>query len=339
MPSGYENGHQITQTPLLILSEADRLGISWRELPGSRIIELSYKGKLNYFRAQDPFNTSYVGWYAVQYKDVTKNLLNEHGIMTPKGYTIEKKDPIEHWRLVFNSLSKPLVVKPNNGAQGKGVFMNISDFEDFKVKVVKSLENFDDEFAAVVVEEMFQGSEYRVLVTRKKIIGITNRVPANVVGDGESTIEALIKKKNSDPRRKDDPTAALVTIKVDENVLKCLADKSLSIHSVPALNEQVLLRYNSNISTGGDSIDYTEKAHESVRKIAMQTIHAIPGLEICGIDFMSKDILAEQNRDTYRIVEVNHSPGFSIHDMPYEGKNRHAAREFLNLLFPELENL
>jgi glutamate--cysteine ligase len=83
----------------------------------------------------------------------------------------------------------------------------------------------------------------------------------------------------------------------------------------------------------------TDVAHPSVKEIALKVMAAIPGLEFAGIDFMTTDIAAPQSAGTYIIVEVNGSPGFCIHDYPYEGQNRHAAREFLFLIFPELRDM
>src|SRR5690606_19949911 len=100
--------------------------------------------------------------------------------------------------------------------------------------------------------------------------------------------------------------------------------------------KQVFLRQNSNISTGGDSIDVTDIAHPSVSEIALRAMKAFPGLAFAGIDFMTRDITQPQTQDTYTIIEVNTSPGFCIHDDPYQGENRHVAREFLYILFPKL---
>lgn len=96
------------------------------------------------------------------------------------------------------------------------------------------------------------------------------------------------------------------------------------------------MRKVSNVSQGGDAIDFTDQAHPSVIEIALKTIRAIPRLSFTGMDFMTKDITKPQTKDSYVIIEINDSPGFDIHDNPYQGKNRHAAREFLYLMFPEL---
>ncbi len=51
---------------------------------------------------------------------------------------------------------------------------------------------------------------------------------------------------------------------------------------------------------------------------------------------MTTDISQEQTQDSYIIIEINGSPMLAMHDSPFVGKNRHAAREFLFLVFPDL---
>ncbi|MBW7955994.1 hypothetical protein H3C66_04650 [Patescibacteria group bacterium] len=336
-PKGWVATDPMATTAELTLLAAEKYGITSRELPGTRIMELEYQGQKAYFQAQNPFAQSCIALYATSNKTIEKNLLTEAGISVAKGFTINKTDSREYWREVFEAVPKPLVLKPTHGTQGRQVYTSIEKYEDFEKAVEDILPSHPAMAAGVVVETMFQGEEYRVLVTREKVIGITNRKPANVVGDGTSTIQQLIDIKNQDPRRKNDPNNYLVTINVDKHVLSYLASQNLTLESVVEEGQQIFLRKNSNISTGGDSIDVTDIAHPSVGELSLRAIQAFPGLLIAGIDFMTTDITQPQTADSYIIVEVNNSPGYSIHDLPYQGKNRHAADEYLKILFPTLE--
>lgn len=336
-PQGWIYTEPMATTAELTLIAAEKYGITYRELPGTRIMELEYQGKKTYFHAQDPFDQSCIALYATGNKTIEKNLLTEAGVSVAKGFTINKTDTKEYWREIFESVPKPLVLKPSHGTQGRQVYTNINDYETFEKAVEDILPSHPAMAAGVIVESMFQGEEYRVLVSREKVIGIANRKPANVVGDGKSTIRQLIDLKNQDPRRKNDPNNYLVTINVDKHVESYMASQNITLDTIPEEGKQVFLRKNSNISTGGDSIDVTDLAHPSVGEIALKAIQAFPGLLIAGIDFMTKDITQPQTPDSYIVVEVNNTPGYSIHDLPYQGKNRHAADEFLKILFPNLE--
>lgn len=335
-PKGWEDAFSMATTAELTLMASEKYGITYREIPGTRIMELTYNGEKTYFQAQNPFRQSCIALYATSNKTIEKGLLMEAGISVAKGYTISKTDSKDYWKELYDSVSHPLVLKPTHGTQGRSVYTNINDYETFEKAVMEVLPDHPAMAAGVIVETMFDGEEYRVLTTREKVIGIINRKPANVVGDGHSTIQQLIDIKNQDPRRKNDPNNFLVTINVDQHVKSYMATQNVTLDTVLEGGKQLFLRKNSNISTGGDSIDVTDIAHPDVADICLRATRAFPGLEIAGVDFMTKDITKPQTPESYIVVEVNNSPGFSIHDLPYQGKNRHAADEFLKILFPSL---
>jgi len=323
---------------ILTLHEAEKYGMTTEEIPDTKIFKITYKDQAQYFRAQNPAQTTGIAFQASTDKNMGRSLLKRAGISISEGFTIKKSDPVEYWLEVFAALQKPLVVKPTNGTQGQSVFMNVAEEGAFRTAVRVCLQHTLHISAGAVVEEMFQGQEYRILASAAKIIGVINRRPANVVGDGTSTITQLIEQKNSDPRRGDDPNDVLVKIKVDNHVTSHIESQGLTLESIPEKDLRVFLRLNSNISTGGDSLDVTDQVHPTVIEVAQRAMAAFPGLAFAGIDFMTKDITAPQTPDSYVIVEVNDSPGYSIHDQPYEGKNRHGAYEFLCVIFPQLRN-
>lgn len=320
-----------------IIAEAEQLGITWREIPGTRIFELTYKGRNAYFRRRIPFSTTDVGYYGCLDKNVTRLLLQDKGIQIPRGFVLRKSDNQDYWIEVFNALSKPLVIKPTHASHGDGVYLNVLTLEDFIQSVKKAFTTRDYPDAGVLVEETMGGKECRILATREKVIAIMHRVPANVVGNGLNTIKQLIEIKNLDPMREDIDDALYRQIRVDDDLLRNITSQDLTLESVPKKDEVIYLRQVSNLSQGGDGIDITDEVHESVKEVALKVINAIPGLSFAGIDFMTKDYLSTQTNDMYSVIEVNNSPELAIHDKPLiGGKNRHAAREFLRLHFPEL---
>jgi D-alanine-D-alanine ligase-like ATP-grasp enzyme len=339
-PKGIHEEQTVSLSTRLVLEEAEKRGITWQAIPNSRMFELKYKDITRYFHYQMPSNTLEIGFSVCLNKASAKEFLQRAQVSTPRGYYIPMHVTDKaYWQEIFQALTKPLVVKPSHGKQGQAVHMNIETEVDFMSAVESVLKDSREDEEGALVEETFVGSEYRILATKEKVLGIINRVPANVVGDGTSTIQQLIDQKNSDPRRSDDIYDPLCKIKVDSHVQEHLTRQQLTVETVPAKDQQVFLRQNSNISTGGDSYDVTDIAHPSVLEIAVRTTQAIPGAYFVGIDFMTKDITQPQSAETYIIVEVNGSPGLSIHDFPYVGKSRDCAKELLFLIFPEVKDL
>lgn len=331
------NGKTMTISTKLILTEAENLGISWQAISDSPIIELSYNDHIEHLIWQVPGNCTIVGYISCQNKMITKSFLQKSSISVARGYQILPSDPKEYWTQVFSDLSKPLVVKPAAGSQGAEVVVNIHEEQAFTKAVTKALSFTQEMEPSVLVEEMFDGKEYRVIATKEKVVAVTHRVPANVVGDGTQTIQELIDQKNTDSRRGDNfDIQPLKKIKIDDEVLACLQRQQLDIQTVPQAGVQVFLRQNSNLSTGGDSIDFTDKVHPSVKEICVRVMQSIPGLLWGGIDFMTKDITTLQTPDMYQIIEVNSSPGIFMHELPAEGQSRAVSKELLHILFPEI---
>lgn len=321
----------------IILEAAKEANVAFREVVGTECFRLEYQGNIQYLRWQVPVQTSAIGKIVTDRKDYTSAFLLEHDLSVSPFYTVFRDDHEAQWLEIFEALRKPLVIKPVKGTHGKGVRVDINAAEEFLEIVRKRFQEHPDE-KVVHVEEMFQGGqEYRILATRNDVIGVIQRIPANVIGDGVHTIEQLLLEKNADPRRGEQVgKKALVVITIDDVMRQFLQKQGKDLSSVPTKGEQVFLRAVSNLAQGGDSIDQTDIIHPSVRDIALRCMRAIPDLAIAGIDFMTHDISVEQHNDAYVIIEVNSSPMLSMHDFPYQGQSRGAARAFLSLLFPEL---
>jgi cyanophycin synthetase len=226
----------------------------------------------------------------------------------------------------------PVVIKPLKGSKGTLAFVDLNS----DVKVLFALKEFrGSSHKKVIVESFFKGIEYRLFTTCDKFVAALNRVPANVIGDGIHNINQFIKIKNLDPRRGSHGTRSLERIKVDEVVHLYLQKQKKTVNYIPLKGEQVFLRANSNISTGGDSVDVTDEVHPSVKRLAVKIIRAIPGCAYAGIDYLTTDIKAKPNKKNYIVIEVNDSPGLDIHHFPYAGKPRNVTAAIIDQLFPE----
>ncbi|MFH1959270.1 MAG: hypothetical protein ABIJ22_03020 [Patescibacteria group bacterium] len=337
-PKGVLKNRNISNSSRLVLEEAKKFGVVCQIIPCTQLIELTYKGKKQTFYHQVPFSTSALAKYSCNNKKVTTNLLYSCGISVPKGYRVRKTSSDKYLLSIYENLQKPLVAKPSDGTWGENVTVGITDFDKYLEAVDLALEYSGKKKPTAIVEEMFKGHEYRILVTRKKVIGVLYRRPASVVGNGVDSIKKLIQEENKNPiRGVKNGTTSHFKIRMDERMLRLLKENNMNFYSIPQKGKRIYLRRVSNVSQGGAAIDFTDKVHSSVKEIALKAINAVPGLSFAGIDFLSKDITKKQTQDSYIIIEINDSPGFDIHDFPYEGENRHAAREFLFLMFPELK--
>jgi cyanophycin synthetase len=314
----------------LYIEEANRRGVKSEVIYPGKVLKFSYNNHVEFTYDQFFSCFSAVAYKSCENKAVTKTFLEKVGIAVPLGkeYSLEEYDPALHFAKDRNY---GVVLKPLEGKKGISVFSGINDEQEFKM----AWDEIFRSYSAAILEEKFQGDEYRIIATREKTLAVVCRKPANIVGDGSHTVHELIDLKNSDPRRSDDAGDPVVKIKIDNIVLSKLKSQNLSLHSILKKGQLVFLRNNSNLSTGGESMNVTDIAHRSVKEIGQHAINAIPGLPFGGVDFMTKDISKPQETGTYVIIEINASPGIDMHHFPYEGKSINVAKEIIDIIFPE----
>ncbi len=132
----------------------------------------------------------------------------------------------------------------------------------------------------------------------------------------------LIDSVNQDPRRGVGHEKVLTRLELDAQAQKMLERAGLTAEAVPPKGQVVYLRSTANLSTGGTATDVTDVIHPDNREMAERAVRAI-GLDVGGVDFLSKNITESYRRIGGGICEVNAAPG-----LPHaRGAERgHAAR-------------
>lgn len=321
---GFEDLELSTQ---ILMKEAIKRGIKVDVIDRSEnFISLKKGDVIEYVKqATKTSKDTYISVLMMENKVVTKEILNKNNIKVPSGYEFFSID--EALENTNKFINKPIVIKPKSTNFGIGItiFKDGAKEEDIKEAFKIAFENDN----TVLVEEFIKGKEYRFLVVGDKTLGILHRVPANVIGDGVSTIKELVDEKNKDSLRGKGYKTPLEKINLDNNAKLFLKQENKDFDYIPRKDEVVYLRENSNISTGGDSIDYTDLIPDKFKKIAVEAAKAVDA-KICGVDMMLEDYSDENTN--YAIIELNFNPAIHIHSYPYKGKEREIAKEVLTLL-------
>ena len=262
-----------------------------------------------------------------QDKDWTRQILETVGVPVPQGRVVVSRE--DAW-VAAQEIGIPVVVKPQFGSQGNGVSINLQSEQ----QVYDAFDNANAFKCSVVTESFKEGADYRILVIGDKMIAASLREPAQVVGDGVSTIAQLVALVNQDLRRAEDHAGVLSPIPLDPVSLSVLASQGLTQDSIPVKGVKILIRKNANLSTGGTAKDVTDLVHPQVATLAISAARQL-GLDISGVDIISRDIsktLAETNG---AVVEVNAGPGLRMHLEPSEGKGRPVGKAIVSMLFPK----
>ncbi|WP_100408388.1 bifunctional glutamate--cysteine ligase GshA/glutathione synthetase GshB [Bacillus solitudinis] len=275
---------------------------------------------------------SYISPLIMENKTVTKKILQQHGFRVPKG---EEFQTIEQALRSYDLFcTKPFVVKPKTTNYGLGIsiFKEGANYKDYQQAITLAFK----EDSSVLIEEFINGTEYRFFVLNDRVYAVLLRTPANVEGDGKHTIEELVMQKNRDPIRGRDHRTPLERIQLGELENLMLKGQGYQMDSIPKNGEIVYLRENSNISTGGDSIDVTDQIPDDYKKMAVDAVSAL-GAKICGIDLIIENTeVPSSNKNAYGIIEANFNPSMYMHIYPYKGESRRLTMHIIHYLFPEL---
>jgi cyanophycin synthetase len=68
-----------------------------------------------------------------------------------------------------------------------------------------------------------------------------------------------------------------------------LDDAGITLETIPAKGERVLLKPTANLSTGGTSTDVTDEVHPA-NFLCLNVLQRLLVLDICGIDVMAMDL-------------------------------------------------
>jgi cyanophycin synthetase len=317
---------ELGPTTRAISEAAARRGIPWKRVGENSLVQLGYGKHRRLIQAAMTERTSAVAVDIASDKELTKTLLRDAGIEVPNGALASSEaEAVEALEIV----GAPVVVKPYNMSQGKGVSLNLTT----AAQVEQAYRAAKQYATKVVVERQFAGRDYRVLVINGKVAAASERVPAHVVGDGESTIAELVEAVNRHPARGEDHERPLTKIAVDAAMAEFMRRRRLTLGDTPEHGEVVYLRECANLSTGGTARDVTDLIHPQVAATCERAARII-GLDICGIDLILDDIAMAPGPDN-GVIEVNAAPGLRMHVAPSEGRSRDVGAAIIDMLYPE----
>ncbi len=310
-----------------IVAAAVARNIPYRRLTDGSLVMFGWGSRQRRIQAAEMDSTSAIGESIAQDKELTKALLDAAGVPVPNGRAVDS--PEDAW-LAACEIGLPVVCKPLDGNQGKGVTVNISSREQLDAAYAVAAEFRDN----VLVERYLPGHDFRLLVVGNRLIAAARRDPPQLVGDGIHSVRELVEQINKDPRRSDGHSTSLTKIRFDEVALATLATQGFDADSIAAKGQRVILRNNANLSTGGTATDVTDDVHPDVAASAIAAAQMI-GLDLCGVDLVCDSVLRPIEAQGGGIVEVNAAPGLRMHLSPSYGKGRAVGEAIMSNLFDE----
>jgi cyanophycin synthetase len=261
-----------------------------------------------------------------QDKSATNQYLRTLGFPAPQQRLVSNPDAAVK---AAAQIGYPVVMKPCRGSQGHGVSVGLKTDRQVLEAFPAAALGGD----TVVIESVVAGDDHRLLVVGGKLIAGARRLPAQVVGNGRSTVAELVEHLNRNPHRGRGIEKLLVIIDLDPEAMDALAQQKMSPASVPRNGQRVWLRRTANISRGGTALDVTATMHPDNIRLAEDVAAAI-GLDVTGIDFLTRDITRSWKEIGGGIIEVNSNPGLRPHWVSDGGK-RDVVGPIIDLIFPQ----
>ncbi|MGV3524025.1 MAG: hypothetical protein ACO1RX_07365 [Candidatus Sericytochromatia bacterium] len=259
-------------------------------------------------------------------KSLTKAFLASRGFSVPAGVLYRSDFPAAA-RDFASLFGRPLCLKPDRGRKGLDVFPGITDLAEFDAAFAQIAARH----AAVVIEESVSGEVLRFFYVKPRVVGLKISRPANVIGDGVQTLEALIAAKNRERTVRAVPGHH--PIQIDAQLLHVLASRGQSLSSVPAVGERVTLLRVSNGSTGADTLNLPlEAIHPSYIAQIEAACAALPELRLSAVDTVIQNTQQPAAPGNHWILELNGSPGVLPYHHPWEGESQDICGAVLDML-------
>lgn len=283
------------------IEAADILNIKYDIVKRSLMARFEYNGKHWYIINTATPLTNTTSTTIAKRKNLTNEVLANAKIAVPKQVQLkDKKDAIK-----FFEEYKDIVIKPAQQLGGIGVTLLPKDKRQveraFKHAYSKSKSS---DRIKVLGEEFLQGENYRLLVVGDSVVGVVRRKSAFVIGNGKDSLKKLIEEKNIERKKE-----LLKPILIDNEVKLRLENLKVNLKYIPKQNEEVILRYNCNLTTGGSTQECDKETHPYYKELAINAVKAI-GTQFGGVDIITPDITKPAKCG---VNEINYNPGLRLH--------------------------
>ncbi len=310
---GPSDDHALNPYARIIVDEARRRGIQTDIIDSEGgLFRLSWGGRSVRCRESLSELTSAVALSICDDKRVTRRIVEAAGVRVPRRIDPQDLGVIDEALETYGQL----VVKPARGEQGKGVAVGLKTMADVQAALLRARRICPD----VLVEEQVEGEDLRLVVIDYEVVACAVRRPPRVIGDGRSTLRALIEHQS---RRRAAATGGESSIPIDAETERTLAEGGYGLDDVAGEGEEILVRKAANLHLGGTIHDVTDEVHPVLVEAAVAAARAID-IPVTGIDLMVR----APDQPDYAFIEANERPGLANHEP------RPTAERFIDLLFP-----
>lgn len=249
---------------------------------GNNLILTRPDGKVVRVASSTPPTTSVYALRLADNKLMSYALMLDLGVSQPETLPINRAEEAQPLLEKYGSL----VIKPADGAHGRGVTAGITRVEQAKKAIQVAVEASPEMKLAIMQPQLASDAlETRVICIDYKFVVAIARIPARVTGDGKRNLGELIEYENATLRKAPyQSDLAYIDVRMAE---KFLGDR---MTEVPAAGEKVRVVASCNVGQGGTAEDYSQKiTAEQVTEA--EKIARAAQLPVVGIDFYGDEVI------------------------------------------------
>jgi D-alanine-D-alanine ligase-like ATP-grasp enzyme len=240
-------------------------------------------------------------------KALTHRILGEHGLPVPMHavFSLQDVDPAVEF---LGRAGGDCVVKPAAGTGGgRGVTTGVRSRWQLARAAAGAAVYCDQ----LLIERQVSGENYRLLYLDGELVDAFVRRPPAVVGDGRSSVAALIRAAN---RQRLGRGAGLsqTLLTVDLEVRRTLARQGLSLRSVPDAGERVVVKTVVNENCGEENVPAGHVLCPAIVEAGARSVRAL-GARLAGVDVITSDPAVPLSEAGGVILEVNAPPNYYYH--------------------------
>ena len=301
----------------IITSEAKKRGIGVEVIDAENgYFQLSLGGRSIVCRESLSELTSAVAMSRCDDKTVTRKILKNAHLRVPNQQVVTNQESID----TFLAQNSRIVVKPAQGEQGQGVFVDLERPGEIRAAIDKASQLCEK----VIMEAFVEGEDLRIIVIDNQVVAAAVRKPASIRGNGELTIKELIEKQS---RRRAAATHGESSIPLDAETERTIAKAKYKLTDILPEGTNLSVRKTANLHTGGTIQDVTSELHPALKEAAVNGAQALQ-IPVVGFDFLVPDVAGPD----YVIIEANERPGLANHEP------QPTAEKFIDLLFPQTKH-
>jgi cyanophycin synthetase len=309
--------------------EAERRGIKMVEFHMGIIRDsfiAKYKGKTIIFDGlprPEYLESDSLKW--MDNKGIMKLKFQKEGLPVARGGTaFTKRKALK----IFNSITKPVITKPNLGSRSRHTLIHI----DTPEKLIYGFKKAKKLSPLVVIEEELRGYLFRCTLVGGKFVGAVKRDQPEVIGDGIHTLKELMDKENERPERKG-PIFHKIIIDPDAEVE--LKRENIKMEDIPEKGKLITFSQKTSRGIGGSTTEVTDIIHPENIKM-LEKLGTYLKDPLVGVDLIIEDITQPWSTEQHcGIIECNSLPFIDLHHYPLFGKPNNVAGKLWDLALPE----